>query len=46
MYVIFLGWSVVDGAFPVETMLSLSRRRFPYGIALEREVRIDVSSAI
>ena len=35
----------LDGAFPVWTALSLSRRCFPCGISLERAVRIDVSSA-
>ena len=35
----------LDGAFPVQTARSLSRRRFPCGISLERAARIDVSSA-
>ena len=35
----------LDGAFFVQTAPSLSRRRLPCGIPLERAVRIDVSSA-
>ena len=35
----------LDWAFSVYTAPSLSRRRLPCGIALERAVRVDVSSA-